>query len=110
MLDQLTAADIDRFYAGLELGLRAKAKRLGTLRSFFRFCMNRKWLQENPVSTDLKPPLGASKVANKVPFTDAELERIIAACDVLGAVRWINEQGEGAWTGDEAKDFIWALT
>jgi integrase len=109
-LDQLTAADIDRFYAGLKLGLRAKAKRLGTLRSFFRFCMNRKWLQENPVSTDLKPPLGASKVANKVPFTDAELERIIAACDVLGAVRWINEQGEGAWTGDEAKDFIWALT
>jgi len=110
MLDQLTAADIDRFYAGLKLGLRAKAKRLGTLRSFFRFCMNRKWLQENPVSTDLKPPLGASKVANKVPFTDAELERIIAACDALGAVRWINEQGEGAWTGDEAKDFIWALS
>jgi len=110
MLDQLTSADVDRFYSGLKLGVRAKAKRLGTLRSFFRFCMNRKWLQENPVSSDLKPPLGANRVANKIPFTDVELERIIAACDTLGAVSWINEQGEGAWTGEDAKDFIWTLT
>ncbi len=110
MLDQLTSADIDRFYGDLKLGVRAKAKRLGTLRSFFRFCANRKWLAENPVSSDLRPPLGASRVANKIPFTDAELERIIGACDKLGAVTWINEQGQGAWTGEDAKDFIWTLT
>jgi integrase len=110
MLDQLTSADVDRFYGGLKLGVRAKAKRLGTLRSFFRFCMNRKWLTENPVSSDLKPPLGACRVANKIPFTDEELERIIAACDALGAVTWTNEQGEGAWTSEDAKDFIWTLT
>ncbi len=88
MLDQITSADVDRFYSGLKLGVRAKGKRLGTLRCFFRFCMNRKWLPENPVSSDLKPPLGANRVANKVPFTDAELERIVAACDTLGAVGW----------------------
>jgi integrase len=110
MLDQLTSADVDRFYGGLKLGVRAKAKRLGTLRSFFRFCMNRKWLPENPVSSDLKPPLGANRVANKIPFTDVELEGIVAACDTLGGVRWINEKGEGAWTGEDAKDFIWTLT
>ena len=110
MLDQITSADMDRFYGGLKLGVRAKAKRLGTLRSFFRFCTNRKWLPENPVSSDLKPPLGASRVANKIPFTDRELERIIAACDALGAVTWTNEQGQGAWTGEDAKDFIWTLT
>jgi hypothetical protein len=37
MLDQFTCADVDRFYGGLKLGVRAKAKRLGMLRSFFRF-------------------------------------------------------------------------
>src|SRR5438552_2950771 len=37
MLDQFTSADIDVFYATLPLGARAKGKRLGTLRSFFRF-------------------------------------------------------------------------
>jgi integrase len=110
MLDQLTSADVDRFYGGLKLGARAKGKRLGTLRSFFRFCMNRKWLLENPVSSDLKPPLGANRVANKIPFTDVELERILSACDALGAVRWINEDGEGAWTGEDVKDFVTTLT
>jgi integrase len=110
MLNQFTSADIDRFYGGLRLGIRAKAKRLGTLRSFFRFCMNRKWLPDNPVSSDLKPPLGASRVVNKIPFTDVELERIVAACDTLGAVRWTNGRGQGAWTGEDAKDFISTLT
>ena len=110
MLDQFSSPDIDRFYAGLKLGARAKSKRLGTLRSFFRFCTNRKWLEESPVSSDLKPPLGANRVANKVPFTDKELERIIATCDRVGTIRWTNDQGEGTWTGEDAKDFIWTLT
>jgi site-specific recombinase XerD len=110
MLDQLTSADLDTFYSGMQLGVRAKAKRLGTLRSFFRFCMNRKWLLENPVSTDLKPPQGSSRVANKIPFTDDELDRILKACDSLGEVKWSNWQRSGIWTGEDAKDFIWTLT
>jgi site-specific recombinase XerD len=110
MLDQLTSADLDMFYSDMPLGIRAKAKRLGTLRSFFRFCMNRKWLVENPVSADLKPPQGSSRVANKVPFTDDELDRIIKACDSLGEVKWSNWQRSGIWTGEDAKDFIWTLT
>jgi hypothetical protein len=86
MLDQFTSADIDVFYSGWNLGPRAKGKRLGTLRAFFRFCMNRKWLKENPVSSDIKPPIGANRVANKAPYTDDELQRIIDACDRLGEV------------------------
>jgi site-specific recombinase XerD len=81
MLDQFTSSDMDIFYSGLSLGVRAKAKRLGTIRSFFRFCINRKWITENPVSSDIKPPIGANRVTNKVPYTDDELQRIIAACD-----------------------------
>lgn len=50
MLDQFTSADIGVFYSGWYLGARAKGKRLGTLRSYFRFCMSREWLSKNPVS------------------------------------------------------------
>ncbi len=110
MLDQLTSTDVDAFYSGLKLGGRAKAKRLGTVRAFFRFCVNREWLNKNPVSGDLKAPLGSSRVANKIPFTDAELERIIKACDTLGEIRWSSGKGERVWSGEDAKDFIWTLT
>jgi hypothetical protein len=99
MLDQWNSADIDAFYSGLKLGVRAKAKRLGTIRSFFRFCLNRKWLKESPVSSDLKPPQGASRVANKIPFTDEGLERIINACDLLGEIPWSSERAKGFGPG-----------
>jgi integrase len=109
MLDQFTTNDIDVFYSGWNLGARAKGKRLGTLRAFFRFCTNRKWLQENPISDDIKPPIGANRVANKAPFTDDELSRIIDACDRLGEVAWSNGREQGAWTGEDVKDFIWVM-
>jgi integrase len=110
MLDQFASADIDAFYSGWELGARAKGKRLGTLRAFFRFCMNREWLPKNPVSADMKPPIGANRVANKAPYTDEELQRIIDTCDLLGTVTWSNgiEQGK-AYSGDDLKDFIWVM-
>jgi integrase len=72
--------------------------------------MNRKWLEENPVTPDIRPPMGANRIDNKAPCSDDELHRIIDACDALGAIEWINDQGEGAWTGEDAKDFIWTLT
>lgn len=110
MLDQFTSADIDVFYSRWEMGARAKAKRLGTLRAFFRFCMNRKWLDENPVSPDIKPPIGANRVANKIPYTDEELQRIIEACDRMPDVTWSSGLGRGKWTGEDLKDFIWMMT
>jgi integrase len=109
MLDQFISTDMDVFYASWNLGVRTKGKALGTLRGFFRFCMNREWLTKSPVTSDLKPPLGASRVANKVPFTDEELERIIQACDRLNRVTWRNGLGTGVWTGEDVKDFIWVL-
>jgi integrase len=89
--------------------VRAKAKRLSTLRAFFRFCVNRKWITENPVSSDIRPPIGANRVTNKFPFTDEELQRIIDACDRAGAVSWTNGRDSGTWTGEDVKDFIWVM-
>lgn len=108
MLDQFTASDIDLFWANWKLGPRAKGKRLTTLRAFFRFCVNRKWMAESPVTSDIKPPVGSSKAANKAPFTDNELHRIIKACDAV-KVEWKNETGLGVWTGDDLKDLIWLM-
>jgi integrase len=110
MLDQLTSGDIDIFYGAWKLGARAKGKRLGTLRAFFRFCINRKWLSENPVSPDIKPPIGANRAANKAPFTDHELQRILEACDNLGTVSWTNGREHGNWAGEDVKEFIWVMT
>jgi integrase len=107
MLDQFTTADVDLFYGSLKLGVRTKGKRLGTIRSFFRLCMNRKWIKENPVSNDLKPPKGANRVANKVPFTDDEIKRIVAGCDKIGDVVWKSGSRMGMWNGEDVKDFIW---
>lgn len=108
MIDEFTALDIDLFWATWKLGPRAKGNRLTTLRGFFRFCVYRKWLIESPVSPDIKPPVGASLPANKAPFTDDELDRILAACDGLH-VAWKNETGDGEWTGDDLKDLIWLM-
>jgi hypothetical protein len=56
MIDQFTPADADQFYAGLKLGPRTKGTRLGVLRAFFRFAVNRKWMSETPISADIRPP------------------------------------------------------
>jgi hypothetical protein len=66
------------------------------------------------VSPDLKPPIGANRVANKLPFTDEQLADIIKACDEVNADnkngRWGNRFGSGEWTGEDLKDFIWLMT
>lgn len=108
LLDQFTPGDIDIFWARWKLGPRAKGKRLTTLRAFFRFAVNRKWIDESPVSSDIKPPIGSSRAANKAPFTDAELDRVIRACNDV-RVEWKNESGDGLWTGEDLKDLIWLM-
>ncbi len=108
MLDQFTPGDIDRFWTTWKLGPRAKGKRLTTLRAFFRFCVNRKWIPETPVSSDIKAPVGSSRAANKMPFTDEEITRIVTACDQV-KVEWTNETGTGEWNGEDLKDLVWLM-
>ena len=114
MLDQFTRADIDVFYNTNSLGIRSKGKMLETLRTFFRFCLNRELVAKSPVSPDLKPPIGANRVANKMPFTDKQLANIIKACDKVNTDlkngRWGNRFGSGEWTGEDLKDSIWLMT
>jgi len=104
MVDQLTVADMDNFYASWKDGIRSKAKKLERLKGFIRFCMRRKWLTEN-IAEDLEAPAGSSVAPNKAPFTDAELERMFLACDALGGPTPPGP-GHRAWGGEDVKDFI----
>ena len=72
MVDQFRPADIDAFYTKSKLSPRSKAKMLERLRGFFRFAVHREWIPKSPVSPDLRPPAGSTRVANKMPFTDQE--------------------------------------
>jgi integrase len=106
-IDQLTITDMDRFYASWPDGKRAKARKLHKLTGFVEFCVKRKWLKED-ITTDLEPPEGHSIPANKTPFTDDEINRILAACDKIGGAR---KPGPGyrEWTGEDVKDFIYVM-
>ena len=76
-------------------------------------------MPETPFSADIKPPVGSTKSADKMPFSDKELSRIMRACDnpprpmrqrdrSPGHVgcEYKNAQGAGSWTGEDLKDLI----
>jgi integrase len=107
-IDQFTPSLVDALFQSWVDGPKAKAHKLTKLRSFFQFCINREWLSKSPVPVDLKV-VGSSAIKNKYPFTDAELQRIIAACDRIGVVEWQNNLGHGCYSGEDVKDFIWVM-
>jgi integrase len=104
VLDQLSVADMDAFYATWKDAKRARAKKLERLKAFIKFCRKRKWLTED-IAEDLRAPEGSSIPANKTPFTDKELERIFAACDAIGGPK---PPGPGCrpWGGEDVRDFV----
>ena len=53
-------------------------KNIERQRSFFRFCQRMKWVSENPALA-INPPKVRAKPT--LPFTAAEMNRILAACD-----------------------------
>jgi site-specific recombinase XerD len=53
------------------------SKEIQTLRAFFKFCKARKWVADNPAK-ELKAP--KSDRLPTMPFTDAEVTRILEAC------------------------------
>jgi integrase len=104
MLDQLDVTDMDRFYASWKDEKRSRAKKLERLKSFIRFCLKRKWLNED-IAEDLRAPEGSSIPPNKMPFTDDELDRIYDACDAIGGPKPPGP-GHRPWGGQDVKDFV----
>jgi len=96
---------MDRFYASWKDGIRAKAKKLERLKAFIKFCVKREWIAKG-IADDLQAPEGSSVTIPKSPFTDEELERLYAACGMIGPQL---KQGPGyrTWGGEDVKDFIY---
>ena len=55
-------------------------KKFERLRSFFKFCESRRWIDSNPVLA-MKPPKVKPKPT--LPFTAQEMEKILWACDLF---------------------------
>lgn len=81
-LSELTTEKLDTFRAGRMISQLTASKELETLRVFFRFCMDRSWMKENPAK---KIRLPRNIKANEVvPFTPDEIAKILHACDGVG--------------------------
>jgi site-specific recombinase XerD len=59
-------------------GARARGKKLERLRQFFKFCVSRKWIEDNP-TTGMKGPIVKQK--QTPPFTPNEMTKILAEAD-----------------------------
>jgi hypothetical protein len=94
MLDQFSVTDMDEFYLSWKDGVRSKGRKLERLKGFFKFCVKRKMITENPAE-GLEAPIGAGSAANKTPFTDTEIHRMYAAGRELGRVEWKNGSHAG---------------
>ena len=69
----LTTDDMARFREKWDLKPSTARKKLERLRSFFKFCVDRKWMADNPA----KPLKAPKEVAiEKKPYDAAELEKI----------------------------------
>jgi hypothetical protein len=63
--------------------LARESQRARALKAFIRFCLKREWIAKN-IADDLQAPEGSSVTVPKSPFTDAEIQKLYAACDEIG--------------------------
>lgn len=81
LVEDLTLVALDKFYTVRKVSQRTKVREIQALRTFFRFCMERKWCVANP-ATNIRPPRGL-KPNEIVPYTRREIATMLAACDRL---------------------------
>jgi site-specific recombinase XerD len=81
-LQEVTVEHLDRQRAGRKLARTTALKELKTLSLFFSFCRERNWIEDNPAKR-IKTPKNI-KPSEVVPYTSAEVARIITACDHFG--------------------------
>ncbi len=79
LLNGIAVEDVSAYRESWNLSPVSGMKKLERLRTFFRFCVDRGWMQHNPAKF-LKPPKVKPKPT--LPFSDSELERILWACEV----------------------------
>jgi site-specific recombinase XerD len=80
-VDQINLEAMDK-YAQSRNNIKSWTKDVELLRQFFEFCRDREWINRNPAKA-LKLPR-VQEANDVVPYTHAEIVKIIAACDEFG--------------------------
>jgi site-specific recombinase XerD len=80
-LEDVEVETIDLYRRKRPINAATWTKELAILRNFLSFCIKRKWIGFNPAK-EVKSPGVKSKP--KEPYTEEEVNKILAACDRLG--------------------------
>jgi integrase/recombinase XerD len=114
-LDKITLPVLDKFVGSWTYASTTHRSRIDLLRSFFKFCVARKWLTENPATGLIKP---AEDLEPTLPFTAEEEVRIFEAAEHFheranfGGLWTVNHETARAlllvmrWTGLRASDAV----
>jgi site-specific recombinase XerD len=79
---QISVEDLDAYRAARKYSPITSAKEPVILRQFFGFCFERPWIEAN-VAKKIKTPRHV-KPEEVRPYTQAEITKMIAACDAIG--------------------------
>ncbi len=79
---EFTIERLDQFRYGRGLARTTSTKELQTLRQFFSFCLERKWIGEN-IAKKIRPPKNV-KPEEVEPYSPKEVALIIGACLEIG--------------------------
>jgi len=80
---QLQSVDVvSSFREGWKDAPISALKKLELLRSFFRFCRDRAWIDTNPARAVASPKVTPKST---LPFTTEDMEKILWACDLFSA-------------------------
>ena len=123
MLDQWTPIDVREFRSSWPVSPQTSAKYMSVVKAFFEFCLSNEWLPRNParlVKNQRGRDAADRRNEQKLPFTDAELNKMYDACETKYGrqeIKWsrVNHElpisGEydryhHTWTGQDLRDFI----
>jgi integrase len=123
MIDQWGPIDVREFRSSWPVSPQTAVKKMSTVKTFFEFCVSNEWIARNPARL-VKNPRGRDaadrRTEQKLPFTDADLQRMYEACETKYGkqeVKWSrvthHHRAEGEyvrynykWTGADLADFI----
>lgn len=88
-LSEVTLDGLTRFRSIRPVTAGSSIKEISHVRALLRFCVARKWIAENPAGEGRSAALKAPKATAlpTMPFSEDEVNRIIAACDLLEVPR-----------------------
>jgi site-specific recombinase XerD len=82
VVSEVTMETLDKFRAGRKLAITTSGRELETLRQFLSFCLDRRWISENPAKK-IRPPRN-TRPAEVVPYTADQVAKIITATGLIG--------------------------